>query len=251
MKPYDNDLDYRDILRLLEPRHAPRTSMRFVPPDACHKHHNPFWNLAKRGLRVAALLIVGIGIGIGLLLIHPDNNLAAAKVVELGVYRLMASQECRIDFSARILPPSPRRPFHLSPSGDMHDATLIYRSDDPKQMISLIWNDAAGSHTLISDSDGNVTFDGCLHGRELSTEDLSIMKDILYKGPKVFDALNESSFGITMNRKGDDITVTLDGKNARFILNLSDDSGRILSLKVYDESEGSLLMFETKSISYL
>ena len=96
-----------------------------------------------------------------------------------------------------------------------------------------------------------MTFDGCLHGREFSTEDLSILKDVLYKGPKAFAALNESSFGITMNRKGDDITVILEGKNVRFILNLSDDSGRILSLKAYDESEGSLLMFETKSISYL
>lgn len=251
MKPSYNDPDYGDILRLLKPRHAPRTSMRFVPPDAFPTHQNPFRNLAKRVLRVAAVLIVGIGIGIGLLLIHPDNTLAASKVVELGISRMMASQECRIDFSARILPPTPRRPFRISPSGEMHAATLVYRSDDPRQMISLVWSDAAGNHTLISDSDGNVTFDGFLRGREFSTEDLSILKDILYKGAKAFTGLNDSSYDIAMNRKGDDITVILKGKNARFIFNLSDDSGRILSLKAYDESKGPLLMFETNSISYL
>lgn len=251
MKPYDHDPDpdYIDILRFLEPRHAPRTSMRFSPPDALPPRRSPMRDMAKQVIRVAALLIVGIGIS--LLMIRPDNTQAATKAVELGVSQLIASQECRIEFSARLLPPTPRRLFHISPSGKMHAATLVYRSDHPQQMLTLDWSDASGAHSLVSDSDGNVTFDGSLRGREFSNTDISTLRDVLYKGSLALAGLNDRSCNIAMTRNGDDITVDLKGKNAHFVLHLSDDTGRILSIKAYDESEDHLLMFETKSISYL
>lgn len=238
---------YREIIDMLELRHAPQTSMRFVAP----RHHGrrySFFSLLSRVGRVAAILVVGIAIG--LFIVRPDYTIAAGKVLELGLEKIRGSKMCRIDFRARMLPPVPRRPLHLSPKGEMVDVRMVYSSEDGGQSLRFDWTDSSGAHCLEAKSGEKVTLDGVAVEKALPNRVFSDLADILYSEADGFNRVMDSN-NVKVKKSDDSITLDMIGKEGEFHATFSDRSGRLTSFKAYDYSGGNnLLMVETTAISY-
>lgn len=241
-----NDSTYTQVIDILTPHHAPVTKIDFIPP----KHRAPSWKrfMSFAG-RCAAILIAVVFIG--QLVYRPDTTLAADKIIKLGLSNMRSSKSCRIDFVARIKRPKANRPFCMSPTGTMTDATLVYRSMPDSAGITLRWALDGTSYKLQISPDGKIAFSGFDAG---NIGQATFFKD--FAGMLYYDSNRyRSMLGDDMKVKSSDGSIVVEGRfkndNVGFAAIFSDSTDRLTSLKLFDTSVSpALLMLETTSITY-
>lgn len=238
-----DDKDYSKILHALEPRHAPATSLKFEPPVR-RSFFRPWLKLMGR---VAAVLLIGITIGF--FLVRPNNTVAAGKVIELGLSKISASKECRINMMARVAPSTPTKPFRLSPTESLIPVEITYRAYGENMDITIGWVDKLGEHKLEILPDEKVKLDDNRLDSRVVSKDFSTFTDFLYHGSGTLKSMFDPK-KIKMTSEGDLITIKITNKDAEFIASFSDSSGRLLSFRAFDNNGNQTLMLETTSITY-
>ena len=248
MKLSEDDKDYIEVLRRLEPRNAPVTDMRFVPPV----RPAALWKKTLvRVSRLAAVLVLGVGIG--LFFVHPDFTIAASKVIQLGMEKIRTSRVCRIELQVRMLAGAGDAPHKLSPRGEMTPVSLVYTSGVNTSNVKIDWNEQHRHYCLELTQGEKMKF----NGKEVSDDTLppdafADIFEVLYSGA---DGLSKLLNGdnVKMAVKNDRITLehTTKRGTVKLVAVFSDTSGRLLSFKAYDVSTTpSVLMIETTSITY-
>lgn len=248
MKLSEGDKDYKEVLRLLEPRHAPITEMRFAPPV----RQITMWKKALgRMSRLAAVLVVGIGIG--LFFVHPDFTIAASKVIQLGMEKIRTSRVCRIELMVRMRPGADDTPPKLSPKGEMTPVTLVYTSGVNTSNVKIDWDEQHQHYCLELTQGEKMKFNGKdVSDDALPPEAFADIFEVLYSGA---DGLSKVLKGnnVKMTVKDDRITLehTIKRDAIKLMAVFSDTSGRLLSFRAYDNSvTPAVLMIETISITY-
>lgn len=241
-----NDSSYSQVIDILTPRHLPVTKMTFVAP----KPKPTRWRrVVTYAGRCAAFLIAVLFIGH--LLYNPDATLAADKVITQGLSTMRSSKMCRVEFMARMKPPTPNRFFRMSPAGKMTNALLIYSSEPDSAVIALQWMLAGTPYGLRISPDGNVSCDGTDAVNIGKTSFFSNFANMLYYDSSRYRAI----LGDDMVVKRTDGNIVVEGSikndSVGFIAVFAANSNRLTSLKLFDTSVSpSLLMLETKSIVY-
>ena len=247
LSDYENDQSYRRIIEMLEPRHAPETSMKFTPP----RKKYPLRRLILWSSRAAALFIV---IGLVIIFINqsqPTNG--AVKVIESAIDNIRTSGYCNIEFSARILPNSEYSALKMSPRGELQPVTMTFRSDSICNRINLKWTDDNSQHHLTMYSGDVVNFhDALISSNTLPSEVFSILSNVLLSPDPDYIKLLDTQ-NLKMKAKGDDIIIRNGGNNKKieFCMTFSKSSGRLVDFYVYDYSYGKkTLMIKTDKINY-
>lgn len=248
MKLSDEDKDYKEVLSMLEPRHAPVTDMRFAAPV------RPVARWKKtlaRVSRLAAVLVVGIGIG--LFFIRPDVTVAASKVIQLGVEKILTSKVCTIEMRVRMLPGSGDALPRISPKGDMTPVRLVYTSGDNGSSMKISWTDTNGPCTLELAEGERMKYNGReLDNEAVPAEAFGEVFSVIYSGTDgLKKLLNGETVKMSTGRNPIMVEYLVKKEQVRMAAEFSDSSGRLLSFKAYDNSvTPPLLMIETTSITY-
>lgn len=247
LSDYENDKSYRRIIEMLEPRHAPATSIRFSPPRKKRSIRVIFlW-----GSRIAAVFVIAILISIFISQSQPTNG--AVKVIESGIENMRSSGYCNIDFSARIIPHKNTCGLKLSPRGEMQPATLTFKSSNAFKEISLRWFDSQSLHQLTMYPGKTVKFDGNLISDiSMPSEVFSILSNLLFSPHPDYKKILDSNT-LEMTDAGDEISIRNIAKEKKieFCIKFSKSSGRLLDFYAYDTSYGEkILMIKTEKINY-
>lgn len=249
LSDYENDQFYRRIIEMLEPRHAPETSMKFTPPQAKSRMRQVLlW-----ANRAAAVFII-VGLATLLFFIsqsQPTNG--AVNVIESAIDNIRSSGYCKIEFSARILPSRPHFPLKMSPRGDLQPLTMTFISDSICNRINLKWTDNNSQHSMTMYSEKDVNFyHEFISNNTVPSEVFSIMSNaLLSRDPDYIKIINTND--LKMKTKGDDIIIKNGGNNKKFefCMTFSKSSGRLLEFYAYDFSYGKkILMIKTNKINY-
>lgn len=247
LSDYENDQSYRRIIGMLEPRHAPETSMKFTPPKEKRRLHQV---LLWSGRAAAVFVIVGL---LSLFISQSQPTNGAVKVIESAIDNIRTSGYCNIEFSARILPSRSYYPLKMSPRGEMQPVTLTFRSDSICNSINLKWTDDNSQHCLTMYSGNVVNFhDAMISSNTLPSEVFSILSNVLLSSdPSYIKILN--THHLKMKTKGNEIIIKNGGNNnnLEFCITFSKSSGRLLDFYAYDYSYGKkVLMIKTNKINY-
>ncbi|MDE6560349.1 MAG: hypothetical protein K2K75_03100 [Muribaculaceae bacterium] len=247
LSDYENDQSYRSIIEKLEPRYAPKTSIKFTPP----KKERSLHRLILWSGRAAAVLIIACLVTLFVSQPQPTNG--AVKIIESAIDNIRTSGYCNIEFSARILPSRSLYPLKMSPRGELKPVTLTFRSDSICNRINLKWTDDNSRHSLTMYSGNIVNFhDAMVSGSTLPSEVFSILSNTLLSPDPDYIKILDSQ-DLTMKTKGDDIIIKNGGKNNKleFCMTFSKSSGRLLDFYAYDHSYGKkILMIKTNKINY-
>lgn len=241
-----NDSTYTQLTDMLTPRHAPEAKMTFAPPKAS----SPILRrlMAYAG-RCAAILVAVVFIG--QLVYRSDATLAADKVVKLGLMNMRSCKTCRVEFVARMKPPKPNRLFHMSPTGRMTKAQMVYCSDPDSALINLKWTLDGREYGLRISPGGEVNYEGAAVDNIGESSVFSNFASMLqYDNRRYRDILGEE---MEAKRSNGNIVVegSIKNDNVGFIAVFADSTDRLTSLRLYDTSvRPSLLMLETTSITY-
>lgn len=232
---------------MLEPRHAPKTSIKFTPPK---KKHSLQWLILWSGRAAAVLIIAGL---VTLLISQSQPTNGAVKVIESAIDNIRTSGYCNIEFSARILPSRSLYPLKMSPRGELKPVTMTFNSDSICNRIDLKWTDDNSRHCLTMYSGNVVNFhDAMVSSSTLPSEVFSVLSNALLSPDPDFIKILDTQ-DLKMKTKWDDIIIKNGGKNKKyeFCMTFSKSSGRLLDFSAYDYSYGKkTLMIKTNKISY-
>lgn len=242
------DKSLRQVIKLLEPRYAPETSIKFIPPDKKLSLRSKFivWSS-----RVAAVFFIA-GI-ITFLIGQSQTTNGAVKVLESGIDNIRTSGYCNIDFSARILPAKTKSPLKMSPRGELRPVSLTFTSDSILNKIILKWTDKYSHHKLIMFAGNVIEVDNSLISDiTIPSSVFSILSNLLLSPDPDYSSVLDSE-NIKMKTKGDEISIRNSGKNNKveFCIKFSKSSHRLLDFVAYDTSYGEkILMIKTDKITY-
>ena len=244
----DEDKSLRQVIKLLEPRYAPETSIKFIPPDRKHSFRRKFMIWSSRV--AAVFLIAGM---ITFLIGQSQTTNGAVKVFESGIDNIRTSGYCNIDFSARILPSQSGSLLKMSPRGELKPVSMTFRSDSILNRIILKWTDKYSHHELIMFAGNEIEVDNRLISDiTILSNVFSILSNLLLSPDPDYTSVLDSE-NIKVKTKGDEISIRNSGNNNKveFCIKFSKSSGRLLDFVAYDTSYGEkILMIKTDNITY-